>query len=117
MLRMAISQISKTIIIIDGLDECDDGARRALCDFLLDCIGFDSVHVKIFVTSRKDTKAVERLRTFPRIDMNATVVCEDIKAYIAAEIQLRIEEETITCKDKELQVKLVQTLNDKADGM
>ena len=75
--------------------------------------------IKLFVTSRKepDIERVFRQRSFPKIEIEAKKVDDDIAIYVKAQIEQRIKDERLTLKDMTLKEKILTTLTAKANGM
>ena len=106
----------ESILVFDGLDECDDPA--AICDLLKTAVSRPTNHVKIFVTSRSENRVIKPLLSCsPTISLNVAMVQEDIAAFVRAEVNSLCENGKLRIGDPELKQEIVETLIVKAEGM
>ena len=135
---------SGMFLVLDALDECSPDQRAELCEFFSNIIesssttsslddstsartgGSDRTQpssslgiIKLFVTSRKesDIERVFRQKSFPTVEIEAKKVDHDIKIYVEAQIEQRIQDERLILRDMALKDKILSTLTTKASGM
>ena len=132
-------------LVLDALDECTPEQRADLCEFFCKIIERSTTpnssqstqstlasnmgntqsfrtnvcSIKLFVTSRKepDIERVFRQRSFPKIEIEAEKVDDDIAIYVKAQIEQRIKDERLTIKDMTLKDNILTTLTARAGGM
>ena len=113
LLRGAVKAFSKTLIIIDALDECPekDGIRENFISELLSL----QPQVQLLVTSRIIPMIERQLEDAKRIDIQASD--EDIKIYILERISSSSKMKGYFDKDPGLRDKIIQNIVGKAGGM
>ena len=118
-----IPQFGRIFFVLDALDECNLDQRKDLCEFILGLVdtsaGSDQGIVKLFVTSRKETD-IERAfqqKSIPTIEVKAAKVDDDIKVYVTAQIELRLQDGSLRLRNMELKKKILDVLTSKAGGM
>ena len=115
-------QLHSMFFILDALDECTLDQRAELCKFFLDIIECTKKAsnsrgiVKLFVTSRKEPD-IERLKSFPKIDIEATKVDSDIAIYTKAQIESRLEDGSLMLQNMSIKDKILGALTTKAGGL
>ena len=106
----------ESIVVFDGLDECDDPA--AICDLFKIAVSRPTKHVKIFVTSRLENLVIKPLLSeYPTISLNADMIQEDIAAFVRAEVSSLCETGKLRIGDPELKQDIIEILILKAEGM
>ena len=80
-----------TTIVIDALDECEQGTRSDLLDALQDIITRSLSLVKVYVASRNDQDIVLTLRDCPNLEVEASRNQADIDKFINVELDRRIK--------------------------
>ena len=111
LLKSATGYFTKTIIVIDALDECHEDSRSVLIDEMNGL----SKEVSLLITSRHAFNTVPGIRTDITIRLKATDA--DIKSYLEERVgKSRILRTQIT-KDPNLQGYLISSLVSKAKGM
>jgi hypothetical protein len=122
---------SKVFIVIDALDECQAPIqenrksssetppkyRLEVLDFIEILTSQPSFCAKVFVTSRREEDIKDAFNRRPVIEVDATQVDADIKAYLHDEIELRIEKKSLKLRDSELKNRIFSTLASRAQGM
>ncbi|KAL6830394.1 hypothetical protein J3E69DRAFT_353691 [Trichoderma sp. SZMC 28015] len=107
----------QTIIILDGLDECDADSRFKLITILANLVK-DAQHlVKIFISSRREQDIVKLLPARSIMEIDANDNRDDIQKFIVErmeEIERRARWESIP---KELKSEIKSTLCKGSDGM
>ena len=115
-----IQQFGRIFFVLDALDECTPDQRKDLCEFILSLTTSTSQGiVKLFVTSRKESD-IERAfqqKSIPTIEVKAAKVNKDIKAYVEAQIELRLQNDSLRLRDTALKDKIFTALTSKAGGM
>jgi hypothetical protein len=76
----------RSAIIIDGLDECDEGSRDHILDTLDHLVQYSSSIVKVFVASRNDKDLTQHYSSSPNLEIEATHNQEDIEKLIMNKI-------------------------------
>lgn len=121
-----IRQLGHVFFVVDALDECTLNERRNLCKFLLSITDTASTGtsgsqgiVKLFVTSRKepDIELAFRQQAIPKIEIEAAKVDNDIEVYVKAQIELRLQNGSLSIRDMALKNKILNALTKKAGGM
>ena len=124
-LLVVMRHFGHVFFVLDALDECPLDQRQELCEFLLNMANTTSASsanqgvMKLFVTSRKESdieRAFQR-KSIPTIEIAATNVDSDIGVYVKAQIELRLENQSLRLRDMGLKNKILSVLTSKADGM
>ncbi|XWX00732.1 hypothetical protein V2A60_008753 [Cordyceps javanica] len=118
LLRHVVQQSTVHFILIDGLDECDAAERRNLLD-ALSSITATTSHLRTFIASRASVSIDLRSRPLPmeHISMAGDRLASDIRAYIDASIQERVQNEELVFGDPHLIIEVNDTLTQHADGI
>jgi hypothetical protein len=104
----------KTTLILDALDECDSRKRGILLetfDYILD---HALRPIKIFISSRPDGDIKERFKGRANIQIQATDNHDDIATFVESEITKHPRWKKIS---RELQKEIVETLQERSQGM
>jgi hypothetical protein len=115
------SEFREVVVIIDALDECPKDARNRILGFLSG-VANNLLCAKVFVTSRRERdieEAFMKLKT-PIIEIEAGSVAADISSYVRSEVKrLRdgYDGKRLYLKNDTLEMTIVRTLTEKADGM
>lgn len=115
------SEFREVVVIIDALDECPKDARNRILGFLSG-VANNLPCAKVFVTSRRERdieEAFMKLKT-PIIEIEAGSVAADISSYVRSEVKrLRdgYDGKRLYLKNDTLEMTIVRTLTEKADGM
>ena len=129
-----IQQFGRIFFVLDALDECPLDQRKDLCKFILSIVDTSSSPtinststptstkqgiVKLFVTSRKepDIERAFQQKSIPTIEIEAAKVDSDIKVYVKAQIELRLQDGSLELKNMELKNRILSVLTTKAGGM
>lgn len=132
-----IQQFTCVFLILDALDECTTGQRKALCEFALDITtprarstatqDTETSHnteksqgiLKLFITSRKEPDLEQAFlqNSIQTIEMEATKVDGDIEDYVKAQIQQRLQDGSLVLHNMALKEKILAALTIKAGGM
>ena len=118
-----IQQFDSVFLVLDALDECTETQRADLCQFFAGIIEHSACTghglVKFFVASRKEPD-IERAflrKAFPTIEVEAKKVDSDIKLYVTAQIEQRLDDGSLTLTNIMLKDKILTTLTSNAGGM
>ncbi|EWC43477.1 hypothetical protein DRE_07556 [Drechslerella stenobrocha 248] len=110
---------STTMLVIDGLDECDRTRDRRDILRFISTLGSAAGSVKIIATSRTIIDIVNSLAGFSNVSIAATST--DVKLYVAGELESRQRSEVefygIRLQDPSLKEEIIDTLVNKAHGM
>ncbi|KAF9631128.1 hypothetical protein BFW01_g1990 [Lasiodiplodia theobromae] len=106
------TNFDNTIIVIDGLDECQEN-RAAVVESLvhLSRVGIGSI--KALFTSRKEPDIEERLTSFDSLAISASKA--DVGLYVAAQLKSRFRK--MCEKDPALSEQILSVLVDRSEGM
>lgn len=110
----------QTTIILDALDECDMHKRDELIKALHSLVDKAPNLVKIFVSSRDDDDIVFQLKKVSNLSIKASDNIGDIERFVKEKISKSIEEGKLLRRvevDEDLQLRLITTLINGADGM
>ncbi|KAL7959022.1 hypothetical protein V8C34DRAFT_313669 [Trichoderma compactum] len=113
----SVNLYPQTIIILDGLDECDAESRGKLITILANLVKDAQHPVKFFISSRREQDIVKLLPAGSIIEIDANDNRDDIQKFIETkreEIEERGLGESIP---KELKSKIQSTLCKGSDGM
>ena len=122
-----IQQFQSVFFVLDALDECTLDQRVDLCQFFTEVIELSTATatattyglVKLFVASRKalDIERPFLRKSFPTIEVEATKVDSDIKLYVKAQIEQRLDDGSLILNNIMLKDKILTTLTSNAGGM
>ncbi|OQU95360.1 Ankyrin repeat-containing protein [Cladophialophora immunda] len=104
-----------TMIIVDGLDECEDVRRTTRC---LTLLSEGSARIKTFLSSRKIVDVEDFMSDYKRISIAAR--SSDLRLYVAAEMENRMKPSNVRrlrIKDPSLKGEIMDKLINGADGM
>ena len=118
-LRARISTMSEkfshTIIIVDGLDECDDRTDDVV-DSLSELVDY-STAVSMALFSRNHYNIRVRLEEADFEHIAIAAHTEDIQLYVAAELDKRIRSRRLQLTNMEMKDEIMETLVNRAEGM
>lgn len=113
--------------MLDALDECTLDQRKDLCRFILSIVNPTAPSstrtsqgvVKLFVTSRNesDIRQAFQQNSIPTIEVEAAKVDSDIKIYVKAQIEIRLQNRSLRLRNMKLKDKIFSILTTKAGGM
>ena len=116
-----IQQLGCVFFVVDALDECTLDERNNLCRFLLSITDTSTSRgtVKLFVTSRResDIERAFRQKLIPTIEIEAKKVDSDIEVYVKAQIELRLQNGSLSIRDMALTDRIFSALTTKSGGM
>lgn len=107
----------RTILILDGLDECDANERGALIKILAELIQHAKNPVKLFISSRREHDIAKQLEFSRIIEISARDNKEDIKKFVDERIEKTEETGKWISIPQDLKNKIKNTLCAKSDGM
>lgn len=114
-LPMLVAAHAKTIMVLDGLDECDMESRHELIYLLKNLTDDPSCLVKVFISSREDQDLFKNFisRTHLRVQAND----DDTKTYILAQLQNTSNSWFREKLSPGLKASILRNFSDKSDGM
>ncbi|KAK4060872.1 uncharacterized protein Triagg1_10564 [Trichoderma aggressivum f. europaeum] len=114
-LMQLINFYSRTILVLDALDECEMDAREALVRILHNLVSKGDGTVKVFIASRKEADIEEYLGLKNLVEISTADNEEDIEKYVEKEIA-KVDGiwRSVSAEVKE-QVK--KTIREQSDGM
>lgn len=107
----------RTILILDGLDECDANERGALIKILAELIQHAKNPVKLFISSRREQDIAKQLGFSRIIEISARDNKEDIQKFVDERIEKTEETGKWLSIPQDLKNKIKDTLCAKSDGM
>jgi hypothetical protein len=105
---------SRTTLIVDALDECEEDSRRTIIDVCNRLT--DRAKVKILVSSRRDRDINQQLEKGANLGIEATDNGNDISRFVYAKINEYQQQRRVPLSD-EMREEIVRTLLEKSDGM
>jgi len=118
LLRQRIVRASAFYVFLDGLDECEPAERHALLN-TLSSLATASSGLRVFIASR-ESLSVDLRGRFSRMD-HVSMAClgldSDIRLYVEAALQERIQNEDLVVSDPCLLNEIKDILSRHADGM
>lgn len=113
----SVNLYPQTIIILDGLDECDAEWRGKLITILASLVKHAQHPVKIFISSRREQDIVRLLPVRSTIEIDANDNRDDIEKFIEKKME-EIEERGLwESIPRELKSEIKNTLCKGSDGM
>ncbi|KAL6823358.1 hypothetical protein V8C40DRAFT_266886 [Trichoderma camerunense] len=110
-----INFYSRTILVLDALDECEMDTRETLARVLHNLVDKGGGTVKVFIASRKEADIEEYLGLRKLVEISTADNKEDIEKYVEDEIaKVSGRWRSVSAEVKE-QVK--KTIGEKSDGM
>ncbi|KAK2767853.1 hypothetical protein FQN53_006444 [Emmonsiellopsis sp. PD_33] len=107
---------SRTVLILDALDECEENTRRSLLKWFNRIIINQAQHLKILISSRRDGDIQHQLGKEANIGIEATDNENDISKFVLERIVESQDDRQYPIPDC-LQEEIVQTLLEKSQGM
>ena len=116
LIQVLSSSKKRTIIIADGLDECD--SPEEMCDLFRQCAEMIDKIVKVFVTSRSENRIIRlKLDQHPTILLDEASVKDDIASFIDAEVQSLTQSGRLSIGASLLKQEIIDSLLQRAEGM
>jgi hypothetical protein len=109
-----VNTYPRTTLVLDALDECEKHERLELIAILDHVLAEALNPVKIFISSRPDGDIKEKLKDRANIGINATDNQDDISRFVNSEI---IKHTGWRKLPAQLQTQIVETLQEKSQGM
>ena len=97
LLPRLLEAFASSTIILDALDECERSTRLRLIKTtksLVDKCG----HLKILITSRRDSDIESCLQSQDTVELGATENESDIRLFVRSELDRRVEEGVKSCR-------------------
>ncbi|EIT74711.1 hypothetical protein AO1008_11131 [Aspergillus oryzae 100-8] len=111
LLAQLISIYPKTILVLDALDESEEGSRQGLISYFSRLVE-QIQNLKIFITSRRDEDIACRLKSKANVGINATDSQDDIAKFVSQKID-EDEKNRATPISVELKYDIVRIILDK----
>jgi NACHT domain len=115
LLLTLVQSYSKTTLVLDALDESEEGIRGDLIDFFNHLIN-KSQHLKIFISSRRDDDIKRQLEKEANVGIEATDNENDISKFVAEKID-QGQKRRRRAISEGLRNEIIQTLLEKSQGM
>ncbi|BAE64079.1 unnamed protein product [Aspergillus oryzae RIB40] len=115
LLAQLISIYPKTILVLDALDESEEGSRQGLISYFSRLVE-QIQNLKIFITSRRDEDIACRLKSKANVGINATDSQDDIAKFVSQKID-EDEKNRATPISVELKYDIVRIILDKSQGI
>ena len=114
MITDMISSFDRTIIIVDGLDECGTSTSQVV-EILVRLDHGTETELKVLFLSRDEIEIREHLETYKKVSIAAR--SGDLRLYVGAELEHRIRKKQLRIKDESLKAYIMKQLVEGADGM
>ncbi|KAL9050613.1 MAG: hypothetical protein Q9206_005021 [Seirophora lacunosa] len=114
---LTIEQTSCTVVIVDGLDECEKNSRKEILNFFNRLQRIDTSIIKTFVSCRQEDQLLRSLHGVPIVQMTSSALEEDIRLFVAASVNARITNGELRVRDPNLAKEIMDELVNKAHGM
>lgn len=111
-LAMAV-HFSDVAIIMDELDECGDNTAEVV--HLIDGLWEGGSNIKVLLSSREEQEIIDTIGHYPKLSIAAR--SSDLKLYVAAEIERRIQKRRLDIKSETLKEQIMDKLVNGAAGM
>ena len=116
LLLRASRYFDTVLIIVDGIDECEDAAERAsILDFLSTVNSPQSGTIKIACTSRDEVDIRNSFAKFTSISIAARGT--DLELFVSATIEMRTRDRSLRIRDPLLREEIINKIVAKANGM
>ena len=104
-------------VILDGLDECENEARRDVTALIENLLAPNEAAVKILVSCREDAHILRSLDVYPCIRLSETMMATDIDAFITGSVSYKVRSGQLRITSQALEEEIVAELVTKARGM
>lgn len=112
-----IAAYAKTVLVLDGLDECDKESRHELIRLLDSLVKDSSGVIKVFISSREDRDLFENYISRTHLRVQANDNADDIKAFVLAQLENTSNSWFREKLPPGLRASILQTFSEKSDGM
>ncbi|KAJ9156327.1 Ankyrin repeat-containing domain protein [Pleurostoma richardsiae] len=117
LLPALVGAYTQTIIIVDGLDECDQGTRYELMDVLDAAMNLPAALVKILIASRNDTDLVRQYGAGKHLQVKAAHNQGDIEKFVLSEMARSRNPLFREKMSDQLKAQILKTFRNKSRGM
>ena len=118
-LKGSFSTISRhfkdVMILIDALDEAND--RVTLLSFLHELVTRRGTNFKLLVTSRREADIQAEFGRFPSVELNEETSKADVRIYISAQIESRVQKGMFRLRDDSLKDMIITRLVQHSGGL
>ncbi|KAJ6527962.1 hypothetical protein DFH09DRAFT_1413883 [Mycena vulgaris] len=115
-LEQLLRGLGHTYIVLDALDECEQGQNKLLIDLISKLRQWTETPLHLLITSQPRasfTRAFEQVEKVPCIYLPAKDTLEDIRSFVNSRVCAMVEEKSWTAPA----VKIVDQLMQKSNGM
>lgn len=112
-----VSAHKRTVMIVDGLDECDEQRRHELIQALEELYQNTVCLVKIFIVSRNDPDLVQKYMSRTHLQVEARHNRDDIQEYALARLSGTQNPYFHEKMSPEVREEILRTFDEKSDGM
>jgi Cdc6-like AAA superfamily ATPase len=109
--RAVVNHLSRTFIIIDALDECDEGSRERLLEQLRHIVP----EIQILATSRHISRDESGFKNALRVEISAQR--EDLEIYVDSRLESETRLKQHIQGDSKLKAMIKSTLLERSQGM
>lgn len=113
----SVNLYPQTIIILDGLDECNAASRGKLITILVDLVNDAQHPVKIFISSRREHDILKLLSAGSILEIDANDNRDDIQKFVEKEMVAIKKRGLWDSIPEELKSEIKSTLCKGSDGM
>ena len=122
LLNNMIKQNSQTVLVLDGLDECEEDSRHSLMTVLSELVE-TGLQVKVLISSRRDDDITAEFEYKDNFNISATDNGEDIMSFVRGKINeyrnfgARGRRRAGSVISDELEQQIIDVFMDKSNGM
>ncbi|UKZ80833.1 hypothetical protein TrVFT333_008598 [Trichoderma virens FT-333] len=113
----SVNLYPKTILVLDGLDECNPDTRGELIEILAELIMLAKNSVKLFISSRKEQDIAKQLPAGVTLEIDAHDNKEDIEMFVKSRIEKIKKTGKWISVPWDLQNEIRRTVCEKSEGI
>ncbi|EHK24791.1 uncharacterized protein TRIVIDRAFT_220231 [Trichoderma virens Gv29-8] len=113
----SVNLYPKTILVLDGLDECNPDTRGELIEILAELTMLAKNSVKLFISSRKEQDIAKQLPSDVTLEVDAHDNEEDIETFVESRIEKIKRTWKWTSVPRDLENEIRRTVCEKSEGM
>ncbi|PYI31605.1 hypothetical protein BP00DRAFT_474501 [Aspergillus indologenus CBS 114.80] len=115
-LLQSLGHYRRITIVLDALDECDEGLRHQLFDVIDSLVDESQCMARVFVSARPEPDIKDRFGQYLTIRTNSPKVQRDIGEFIDQKIEV-LKTTHWTRISKKVQKEAIETLTERSEGM